>query len=80
MSPFVAEIIGAMLLVILGDGVVANVLLNLNEVISKLSETDPADNTKGAALHSLAESIGFMDGLTTIPQDHRIITDGEIEV
>lgn len=28
MSPFVAEIIGTMLLVILGDGVVANVLLN----------------------------------------------------
>lgn len=28
MSPFIAEIIGTMLLVILGDGVVANVLLN----------------------------------------------------
>ncbi|HTG45900.1 MAG TPA: MIP/aquaporin family protein [Verrucomicrobiae bacterium] len=28
MSPFVAEIIGTMLLIILGDGVVANVLLN----------------------------------------------------
>src|SRR5947207_8120332 len=28
MSPFLAEIIGTMLLVILGDGVVANVLLN----------------------------------------------------
>ena len=28
MSPFIAEIIGTMLLVVLGDGVVANVLLN----------------------------------------------------
>src|SRR6266498_1648618 len=28
MSPFTAEIIGTMLLVVLGDGVVANVLLN----------------------------------------------------
>src|SRR2546429_9280666 len=28
MSPFTAEIIGTMLLIVLGDGVVANVLLN----------------------------------------------------
>jgi hypothetical protein len=57
----------------------ATVIFYLNEVISKLSETDPADNTKGAALHSLGECIGFMDGLQTIPQDHKIITDNEIE-
>jgi hypothetical protein len=57
----------------------ATVIFYLNEVISKLSETDPADNTKGAALHSLGECIGFMDGLKTIPQDHKKITDNEIE-
>ena len=28
MSPFVGEIVGTMLLILLGDGVVANVLLN----------------------------------------------------
>jgi len=28
MSPFIAEIVGTMILIILGDGVVANVLLN----------------------------------------------------
>jgi glycerol uptake facilitator protein len=28
MTPFIAELIGTMLLVLLGDGVVANVLLN----------------------------------------------------
>lgn len=57
----------------------ATVIFYLNEVIAKLSETDPSDNTKGAALHSIAECIGFIDGLKTIPQDHKIITDNEIE-
>jgi hypothetical protein len=57
----------------------ATVIFYLNEVISKLSETSPTDATKGAALHSLGECIGFVDGLTTIADDHKIITENEIK-
>ena len=35
MSPFLAELIGTMILIVLGDGVVANVLLNLDEALTK---------------------------------------------
>jgi hypothetical protein len=56
----------------------ATVIFYLNEVISKLSETSPTDATKGAALHSLGECIGFIDGLSTINDDHKIVTENEI--
>ncbi len=48
-------------------------------VISKLSTTSPSDADVASSLHSLAECIGFVHGWRTISDDHKIITDAQID-
>ncbi len=48
-------------------------------VISKLSKTNPSDSDIAGGLHDLGEAIGFLHGFKAIPQQHRIITDAQID-
>jgi len=50
-----------------------------HSVISTLSQTNPTDAQKGSALHALGEAIGFIHGFRTIPQNHKKITDAQID-
>jgi hypothetical protein len=57
----------------------ATVVNYLNDVISKLSKTNPEAGDIGPALHSLSESIGFILGWKTIRAEHKIITESQID-
>jgi hypothetical protein len=48
-------------------------------LISKLSKTNPSDADIAGGLHDLGEAIGFLHGFKAIPQQHRIITDAQID-
>lgn len=50
-----------------------------HSVIATLSQTNPTDAQKGSALHALGEAIGFIHGFRTIPQNHKKITDAQID-
>ncbi len=55
----------------------ATIINYLNEVVSKLSATNPTDSDIAAALHSYGETVGFTHGLRTLEQ--KKITDAEID-
>lgn len=42
-------------------------------VVSKLSQTTVDDATRSSAIHSFGEAAGYLMGLTTVPQNQRII-------
>jgi hypothetical protein len=48
-------------------------------VVSKLSATSPTDADIASSLHSLGECIGFIHGWRTISDNHKIITDSQID-
>lgn len=51
----------------------------LHSAVSKLSNTNPTDEDKAAALHSYSEVVGFVHGWRGLPADQKIITDAEID-
>lgn len=57
----------------------ATVINYCHTPISLLSETNPSEEQVGAALHAIAEGIGFIQGLKTIDQQYRRITDAQID-
>ncbi len=57
----------------------ATVINYCHTVTSTLSETNLTDNQKAAALHAYGECVGFTHGWRTISQDHKKITDTEID-
>lgn len=50
-----------------------------HSVVFKLSSTSPTEADLASSLHSLAECIGFIHGWKTISQNHKIITDAQID-
>lgn len=57
----------------------ATVINYCHTPISLLSQTNPSEAQVGAALHAIAEGIGFIQGLKTINQAYRRITDAQID-
>jgi hypothetical protein len=57
----------------------ATVINYTADAISKLSNTNPTDEDKAGALHAYSEAVGFVHGWRTIPQEHKIITDAEVD-
>lgn len=65
---------------LLWEKVIAATAINYcHSVIATLSQTNPTDAQKGSALHALGEAIGFIHGFRTIPQNHKKITDTQID-
>lgn len=50
-----------------------------HSVVSKLSATSPSEADYASSLHSLSECIGFIHGWRTIADDHKIVTDAQID-
>jgi hypothetical protein len=50
-----------------------------NAVITTMSKTTTTDAEKASALHALSEGIGFIQTWKTIPQQHKKITDAQID-
>ncbi len=57
----------------------ATVINYCHGATSSLSESDPSDDQKAGALHSIGEAIGFMHGWKTMPSSAKLITDAEID-
>jgi hypothetical protein len=47
--------------------------------VNKLSSTSPTPSTIAGGLHDLAEAVGFVHGFRAVPQEHRLITNAEID-
>jgi hypothetical protein len=48
-------------------------------VITTMSKTTTTDAEKAAALHAYGEAVGFIHGWRTLPQQHKKITDAQID-
>lgn len=57
----------------------ATVINYCHSPIAKLSATSPTDTDKGSALHAINEGIGFLYGIKAINQNHRKISDAQID-
>ncbi len=57
----------------------ATIINYCHAVISTMSSTNPTDAQKGAALHAYGEAVGFIHGWRTLPQQHKRITDSQID-
>ena len=57
----------------------ATIINYCHSPISALSSTNPTEAQVGAALHAIAEGIGFMHGLRTVDQKFKKITDAQID-
>jgi hypothetical protein len=57
----------------------ATVINYCHSPIASLSATSPTENQIGGALHAICEGIGFIQGLKTINQSYRKITDAQID-
>jgi hypothetical protein len=57
----------------------ATVINYCHAAISTLSSTNLSDADIASGLHSYSEGLGFMDGWRTIPQNHKQITDSQID-
>ena len=57
----------------------ATVINYCHGATSALSESDPSDDQKAGAFHSIGEAIGFIHGWKTIPSGAKLITDAEID-
>lgn len=65
---------------LLWEKVIAATAINYcHNVIATLSQTNPTPAQQGSALHALGEAIGFIHGFRTIPQNHKKITDTQID-
>lgn len=57
----------------------ATIINYCHSATSKLSATNPTSTDKAKALHSICEAIGFIHGYRSIPQEHKKITDAQID-
>lgn len=57
----------------------ATIINYCHSATSTLSSTNPTTAQKAGALHSIGEAIGFLHGYRTIPQEHKKITDAQID-
>ncbi|WP_027000272.1 hypothetical protein [Eisenibacter elegans] len=57
----------------------ATIINYCHSAISTLSQTAPTDSQKGSALHAYGEAVGFLHGWRTINQNHKRITDAQID-
>ncbi|MCU0436559.1 MAG: DUF4856 domain-containing protein [Raineya sp.] len=57
----------------------ATVINYCHSVISTMSQTTTTDNQKASALHAYGECVGFIHGWRTISQNHKKITDTQID-
>jgi hypothetical protein len=46
---------------------------------TKLTTSNPSATTLSGALHDLGEAVGFVHGWRAVPQEHRTITDAQID-
>ncbi len=46
---------------------------------TKLTTSNPSETTLSGALHDLSEAVGFVHGWRAVPQDHRTITNAQID-
>lgn len=46
---------------------------------TKLTTSNPPETTISGGLHDFGEAVGFVHGFKSIPQEHRIITDAQID-
>lgn len=46
---------------------------------TKLTTSNPSETTLSGALHDLAEAVGFVHGWRAVPQEHRTITNAQID-
>lgn len=51
----------------------------LNSAANTFAKASPTEVEKGNALHQVGEAVGFLRGLQTLPAQHRIITDAQLE-
>lgn len=51
----------------------------LNTATTTLSKATPTEAEKAGALHQVGEALGFLRGLKTLPAEHRIITDAQLD-
>ncbi|MHB1278293.1 MAG: DUF4856 domain-containing protein [Bacteroidia bacterium] len=51
----------------------------MNSAISKLSQTNPTDADKAAALHDLSEAFGFLQGFSNLNSPYITITNEQIQ-
>lgn len=57
----------------------ATIINYCHAVISTMSATSPTDAQKANALHAYGECVGFTHGWRTIAQQHKVITDAQID-
>jgi hypothetical protein len=57
----------------------ATVINYCHGTINKLSATNPTPDDIGSGLHSYGEAVAFLHGWRTIPQEHKRITDSQID-
>lgn len=57
----------------------ATIINYCHGTINKLSSTNPSSDDIGSGLHSYGEAVGFLHGWRTIPQEHKRITDAQID-
>ncbi len=69
----------AELKLLIEKAIMATVVHYGHTALSKLSSTNPAATTISGGLHDLAEAVGFTHGFKAVPQQHRRITDAQID-
>lgn len=57
----------------------ATVINYCKAVTTTMSQTTTTENEKGAALHAYGECVGFIHGWRTITQNHKLISDMQID-
>lgn len=63
---------------IIESGVMATAIYYGHAATSKLTSSNPVATTYSGALHDLSEAVGFVHGWRAVPQQHRTITDAQI--
>ncbi len=59
--------------------VMATVIYYGYEGTTKLSTSNPPETTISGGLHDFGEAVGFVHGFKSIPQEHRTITDAQLD-
>lgn len=73
------------------DNAIAQIKLNIEKAVmataiyyghgatSKLTSSNPSETVLSGALHDLGEAVGFVHGWRDVPQEHRTITNAQID-
>lgn len=64
---------------IIESGVMGTAIYYGHAATSKLTSSNPVAVTYSGALHDLSEAVGFVHGWRAVPQQHRTITDAQID-